>query len=144
VQKLTIRWKFNQLKKMKGKFTNLFFTSYERNLKKKNLDFLDELRLFIEEEPIFTKKKFPSLCNLSHSGVKTSFFDRIRFLWGIFFNEFVLNLKLKFMFWFLRMAAKFKMAYIVKKCNFLLVAMYVFLGRFEQIKPFSTCHTRFF
>jgi hypothetical protein len=31
---------------------------------KKNffIDFLDELGLFIEEKPIFTKKKFPSLC----------------------------------------------------------------------------------
>jgi hypothetical protein len=26
------------------------------------IDFLDELRLFIEEKPIYTKNKFPSLC----------------------------------------------------------------------------------
>jgi hypothetical protein len=30
----------------------------------KKIDFLDELGLFIEEKPIFTKKKFPSLCRL--------------------------------------------------------------------------------
>jgi hypothetical protein len=34
------------------------------DLKKKNIDFLDELGLFIGEKPIFTKKKFPSLCRL--------------------------------------------------------------------------------
>jgi hypothetical protein len=28
------------------------------------IDFQDELGLFIGEEPIFTKKKFPSLCRL--------------------------------------------------------------------------------
>jgi hypothetical protein len=28
------------------------------------IDFLDELGLFIEELPVFTKKKFPSLCRL--------------------------------------------------------------------------------
>jgi hypothetical protein len=28
------------------------------------IDFLDELGLFIEEKPICTKKKFPSLCRL--------------------------------------------------------------------------------
>jgi hypothetical protein len=35
-------------------------------ISKKNIfiDFLDELGLFIEEKPIFTKKKFPSLCRL--------------------------------------------------------------------------------
>jgi hypothetical protein len=38
-----------------------------------------------------------------------------------------MNLKLKFIFWFLKMAAKFKMASIVKKINFLLVVMYLYL-----------------
>jgi hypothetical protein len=52
-----------------------------------------------------------------------------------------MNLKLKFMFWFFKMAAKFKMASIVKKINFLLAVMYLFLGRFEQIKSFWTFHT---
>jgi hypothetical protein len=42
------------------------------------------------------------------------------------------------------MAAKFKMAYIVKKCDFLLAVMYLFLSRFEQMKPFWTCHTQFY
>jgi hypothetical protein len=51
-----------------------------------------------------------------------------------------MNLKLKFMFWFFKMAAKFKMA----SCNFLLAVMYLFLGRFEQIKPFWNCHTPLF
>jgi hypothetical protein len=32
--------------------------------KKKIIDLLDELGLFIEEKPVFTKKKFPSLCRL--------------------------------------------------------------------------------
>jgi hypothetical protein len=32
--------------------------------KKKFIDFMDELGLFIEEKPVFTKKKFPSLCRL--------------------------------------------------------------------------------
>jgi hypothetical protein len=32
--------------------------------KKFFIDFLDELGLFIGEKPIFTKKKFPSLCRL--------------------------------------------------------------------------------
>jgi hypothetical protein len=40
------------------------------------------------------------------------------------------------MFWFFKMAAKFKMAVIVKNS---------FLGRFEQKKnPFWTCHTQLF
>jgi hypothetical protein len=55
-----------------------------------------------------------------------------------------MNLKLKFMFCFFKMAAKFKMAPVVKKCNFILAAMYLFLGRFEQIKPFWTCHTQYY
>jgi hypothetical protein len=35
-------------------------------ISKKNffIDFLDELGLFIEEKPVFTKKKIPSLCRL--------------------------------------------------------------------------------
>jgi hypothetical protein len=48
------------------------------------------------------------------------------------------------MFCFLKMAAKFKMASIVKKCNFLFAVMYLFLCRFEQIKSFWTCHTQYF
>jgi hypothetical protein len=32
--------------------------------KKKFIDFLDELELFIEEKPICTKKQIPSLCRL--------------------------------------------------------------------------------
>jgi hypothetical protein len=28
------------------------------------IDFQDELGLFIEEKPVYTKKKFPSLCRL--------------------------------------------------------------------------------
>jgi hypothetical protein len=36
------------------------------------------------------------------------------------------------------MAAKFKMASIVKKFNFILAVMYLFLG------PFWTCHTQFY
>jgi hypothetical protein len=42
------------------------------------------------------------------------------------------------------MEPKFKMASIVKKCDFLLAVMYLLLGRFEQIKPFWTCHTQLF
>jgi hypothetical protein len=35
------------------------------DLKKKKIDFLDELGLFIEKKRIFMKKKFPSLCRLA-------------------------------------------------------------------------------
>jgi hypothetical protein len=35
-----------------------------RDFQKKFIDFLDELGLVIEEKPIFTKKKIPSLCRL--------------------------------------------------------------------------------
>jgi hypothetical protein len=48
------------------------------------------------------------------------------------------------MFCFLKMAAKFKMASIVKKSNFLLAVMFSFLGLFEQKVPFWTCHTQIF
>jgi hypothetical protein len=48
------------------------------------------------------------------------------------------------MFWYFKMAAKFKMASVVKKCNFLLAVMYLFLGRFEQIRPFWTFYTQLF
>jgi hypothetical protein len=44
----------------------------------------------------------------------------------------------------LKMEPKFKMASIVKKCDFPLAVTYLFLGRFEQLKPFWTCHTRLF
>jgi hypothetical protein len=45
------------------------------------------------------------------------------------------------MFCFYKMAAKFKMASIVKKSYFLLAVMYLFLGRFEHKLPFRTFHT---
>jgi hypothetical protein len=41
-------------------------------------------------------------------------------------------------FCFFKMAAKFKRVSIIKKCDFLLAVMYLFLGRFEQIIPFWT------
>jgi hypothetical protein len=36
------------------------------------------------------------------------------------------------------------MASIVKNNNFLLAIMYLFRGRFQQIKPFWTCHALIF
>jgi hypothetical protein len=40
------------------------------------------------------------------------------------------------------MVATFKMASIVKKCDFHLAVIYLFLCRFEQVKPFWACQTQ--
>jgi hypothetical protein len=52
------------------------------------------------------------------------------------FNSFKLLIKK------LNMVATFKMAYIVKKCDFHLAVIYLFLCRFEQVKPFWACQTQ--
>jgi hypothetical protein len=47
--------------------------------KKKIIDFLDELGLFIEEKPVFTKKKFPSLCRLPSPSAVISWLSIVKF-----------------------------------------------------------------
>jgi hypothetical protein len=85
-----------------------FFNFYERNIKywfrdsQKNLfiDFLDELGLFIGENPIFTKKKFPSLCRLPwFHGCPNEIFWKMQVRDFSFFNEGIGLTGVSFQFW---------------------------------------------
>jgi hypothetical protein len=60
------------------------------------MDFLDELRLFIEKKPIFTKKKNPSLCRLPSPPAVISWLPSEIFVCPIFERFFQVDLKNKF------------------------------------------------